>query len=75
MYKVRVLIPNRDKIVGGMVRGLVTEIAGFQTAKGLNHRVLLLNGYFEFEVSSLRKADEVKEAVKKYLAGFASVEG
>ena len=73
-----VRIPDRDVLVGAMVRGLATQIDGYggnpPTLAQAKNEFLLEYGHLELHLSTLEKANKFKAALNKYLSSFVEVD-
>ena len=67
MTDVKVLIRDRDRKVGAMVKALAVEVAGYPAVKGAVMGFLQENGYYVFHFPSKRSADKFRDAVSTYL--------
>lgn len=67
MPSVRVTIEGKDRKVGAMVKALAVEISGFESVTGTTKEFLAANGFYEFHFPNESRADEFREAVRRYL--------
>lgn len=67
MPEVRVVIHERNRRVGAMIKALSVEVAGYQSVKGATKEFLKRYGYYVFRFPSLEKANEFKKTVEKYI--------
>ena len=67
MCEVKVIIPERDRKVGAMVKALAVEVAGFQAVKGTTKDFLRKNGYYVFHFLHASQAEEFRRAVQDYI--------
>jgi len=75
MPKVKVHIVGKDRKVGAMVKALAREVAGFQPVRGATKEFLTEHGHYLFDFPNSSKAEEFKEAVRKYLpVSLATIE-
>jgi hypothetical protein len=68
MHTVKIVITNKDRKVGAMVKALAVEVSGFQAVTGTTKEFLSSNGYYQFNFPDSIKASDFKEFVKKYIS-------
>jgi hypothetical protein len=67
MNTVRVVITNKDRKVGAMIKALAVGVSGFQSVAGTIHEFLATNGYYEFRFPSREKALDFRNIVGNYI--------
>ncbi len=74
MVEVKVVIADKDRKVGAMVKALAVEVSGFEAVSGTTKDFLEATGYYVFHFPSEAKADEFRNTVRHYIpSGFARV--
>lgn len=67
MNDVKVVILDKDRKIGAMVKALAVEVSGFQAVKGTTKEFLRQHGFYLFHFPSTIKAEEFKESVSRYI--------
>jgi len=74
MVEVKIVIPDKDKKVGAMVKALAVEVSGYTAVSGATGQSLMIRGHLSFHFPSQGKADDFRDAVQRYIsAQFAQV--
>lgn len=60
MNEVKVIIPNKDRKIGAMVKALAVEVSGFQSVAGTTKEFLKERGFYIFHFPSDTKAKAFK---------------
>ena len=75
MIDVKIIIPNRDRKIGAMVKALAVEVSGFVPVKGTTKEFLKDHGFYIFHFPSQMKAEEFKNSVIEYIESrFATID-
>lgn len=67
MAPTKVLIANKDNILGSVILALATRCAGQQIASGNTVDFLAANGFFRLRFSNQQQAEKLARLVKEYV--------
>jgi len=63
---VKVMISDRDEILGAIVRALAVQAGGFHMVGGMNSNYLRRNGFYRFPLSH-DQSDKFRSLIKNYV--------
>ena len=74
MQDVKIIITDKDRKVGAMVKALAVEISGFEAVSGTTKDFLSEHGHYVFHFPSADKAEDFRRVVRRYIpTSFAQV--
>lgn len=68
MIDVKIVIKDKDRKVGAMIKALAVEVAGFQAVGGSTKTFLKKQGYYIFHFPHDYQAQEFRKSVKTYIS-------
>ena len=74
MIQVKVIIINRDRKIGAMVKALAVEISGYKAVRGATKEFLKENGFFLFSFPEKEKAESFCDDINCYLPEVTEIE-
>jgi hypothetical protein len=68
MHDVKVIITDKDRNVGAMVKALAVEVSGFKAVSGTTKEYLNRNGHYVFHFPYAGDAEKFRLAISKYIS-------